>query len=103
MRILDTLGELLYWSGVIIGVPFAIAAPSSAPSTGPASPRTSPSSRTSTRETDRDVERAGPHIHAPLTARDEIRDRDSTSVTGFVSERDPERLELGSAARVGDI
>lgn len=30
----------------------------------------------------------------PLTARDEIRDRESTSVTGFVSERDPERLEL---------
>ena len=97
MSILDTIGiigELLSWIGAIIGVPFAIAALIIRAIDGP---------RLTTNVTivedldqrpiamwsvqDRTYTR-------PLTARDEIRDRESTSVTGFVSERDPERLEL---------
>lgn len=97
MSIFDTIGiigELLSWIGAIIGVPFAIAALIIRAIDGP---------RLTTNVTivedldqrpiamwsvqDRTYTR-------PLTARDEIRDRESTSVTGFVSERDPERLEL---------
>lgn len=97
MSIFDTIGiigELLSWIGAIIGVPFAIAALIIRAVDGPRHTTNvtivegldqrpiamwSVQDRTYTR---------------PLTARDEIRDRDSPSVTGFVSERDPERLEL---------
>jgi len=97
MSTLDTIGiigELLSWIGAIIGVPFAIAALIIRAIDGP--------SLTTNVTIVEDLDQRPIAMWSvqdrtytrPLTARDEIRDRESTSVTGFVSERDPERLEL---------
>ncbi|MDR7165629.1 hypothetical protein J2X12_003683 [Pseudarthrobacter oxydans] len=97
MSIIDTIGiigEMLSWIGAIIGIPFLITAVIINAIDGP---------RSVTKVTiveDLDQQRIAiwsvkeRTYTRHLTSHDDLRDHDSTTVTGYVPERRPDRLHL---------
>lgn len=97
MNILDTIGiigEMLSWIGAVIGIPFLIAALIIAAIDG----QRTPTNVTIVEDLDQQriaiwsvKERI---CTRTLTPRDDLRDHDSATIIGYVSERRPEMLHL---------
>lgn len=92
--IIGIVGEMLSWIGAIIGFPFLVAALIIAAIDGPRTP----TNVTIVKDLDQQriaIWSVKERTYArPLTPRDDLRDHDATTVTGYVPERRPDRLHL---------